>query len=333
MFEYSPIGLYNECIKIGGKVIMYTEISNKLEKSLKGIYRLQKIDTMLMELQGEQENLKVKVSELRKILEKENLDVNKLNNKSIVSVFYSVIGKLEDRLDEEQREALAAKLKYDQAINDLENIKYDISRLSQERNEYLNCKEQYESLFAQKKELLIKSNTATSNRIIEITEQLNDSKNRLNELTEAIYAGKDAIRSLENALNSLDNAEGWGTWDLLGGGLLADIAKHSELDNSRQEIEIVQNKLRRFKTELADVNINSDIHIETDGFAKFADFFFDGLISDWFMQSKINESQKSVLYIKDQVESAVLRLIQLKSQETDLVARLEEELNKLIIKS
>jgi len=130
-----------------------------------------------------------------------------------------------------------------------------------------------------------------------------------------------------------DNTEGWGTWDLLGGGLLADIAKHSELDNSRQEIEIVQNKLLRFKTELADVNINSDIHIETDGFAKFADFFFDGLISDWFMQSKINESQQSVLYIKDQVEGAVLRLIQLKSQETDLIARLEEELNKLIIKS
>lgn len=310
---------------------MYTELNDKLEKSLKGIYRMQKIDAMLYELQKEREDLKNKAFHFKEVLEKENLDVEKLNKKSVAAVFYSVLGKLEDRLEKEQREALTAKLKYDQAIYDLENVEYEISNLSEERKELKDCKGQFELLFVQKKDLLVKSNAVTASKIIEFIKQLNDSKNRLNELQEAIFAGNDALVSLERALHNLDNAEGYGTWDLLGGGLLADLAKHSELDNSKKEIETAQNKLRRFKTELADVSINSEIHIETEGFAKFADFFFDGLISDWFMQSKINASQESVISVINQVENTIYKLNKLEKQENDLILKLEKELNDLII--
>lgn len=311
---------------------MYTELNDKLEKALKGIYRTQKIDAMLNDLQKEREELINTASHFKEVLEKENLDVDKLNKKSVAAVFYSVLGKLEDRLEKEKREAITAKLKYDQAISDLENVEYEISNHSKERNELRDCKEQFELLFAKKKDLLVKSNASAAGKIIDLTKQLNDSKNKLSELQEAIFAGNDALQSLEKALHNLDNAEGYGTWDLLGGGLLADIAKHSELDDSKKQIEIAQNKLRRFKTELADVNINSEVHIETEGFAKFADFFFDGLISDWFMQSKINDSQQNVLSVINQIESTISRLIKLENQENDLIVKLEEELNNLIIK-
>lgn len=312
---------------------MYTEINTKLEEAQKGIYRLRKIDSMLDELQDEQENLKDKVSELKKVLEKENSDVDKLNKKSLASIFYSVTGKLDDRLEEEQREALAAKLKYSQAMIDLENIEYEIDKLSKERTEYEGCKSQYDSLYIQKKDLLMKSDENTAKKILDITRKLNDSQNRLRELREAISAGNKAADSLNNALGSLNSAEGWGTWDLFGGGLIADLAKHSKLDDTKDEVERAQALLRRFNTELADVRINSDIYIETDGFAKFADFFFDGLIADWFMQSKIRESYENVSSVKDQVENVISRLTQLEAQEEDLIRSLKSELSSLVIKS
>lgn len=312
---------------------MYNEINIKLEEAQKGIYRLKKIDSMLNELRSEQENLESKVSKLKKILEKENSDVDKLNKKSLASIFYSAIGKLDDRLEEEQREALAAKLKYSQSMTDLENIEYEIDKLSKERAGYKDCKSEYDSLYAQKKDLLIKSDENTAKKILDITEKINDSQNKIRELREAIFAGNDAAASLNNALDSLRSAEGWGTWDLFGGGLIADLAKHSRLDDTKYEVEKAQTLLRKFKTELADVKINSDIYIETDGFAKFADFFFDGLIADWFMQSKIRDSYESVSSVKNEVENVIERLTQLENQESDLIKNLKSELNNLVIKS
>jgi hypothetical protein len=99
------------------------------------------------------------------------------------------------------------------------------------------------------------------------------------------------------------------------------------------EVDIAHSKLREFKSELADVKINYDIKFETDGFGKFADFFFDGLIADWYMQSKINNSYESVSNVKNHVNSVLYKLQQLKEQETLNVERLENELESIIVKS
>lgn len=64
------------------------------------------------------------------------------------------------------------------------------------------------------------------------------------------------------------------------------------------------------KFEIADVKINYDTRFDMDGFAKLADFFFDGLIADWYMQSKINNSYNSVSNVKNQVTSTIYKLQQ-----------------------
>ena len=319
---------------------MYTEINIKLEEAQKGIYRLKKIESMINELEIEQKNLKNKVSKLKDILEKENEDVDKLSKKSFASIFYSTIGKLDDKLEKEQQEALTARLKYNQALMDLENIEYEIDKLSMERNEYKECSSRYDSLYAEKKDLLMKTDATTANKILDITQRISDSQNRTKELKEAIQAGNSAREAVDtihrtSALNldSLSSAEEWGTWDILGGGLIADLAKHSRIDDTKHEVERAQSLLRKFNTELADVKINSDIYIETDGFAKFADIFFDGFISDWYMQSKIKDSSENVFSVKNQVESVINKLNQLEVQENALAKDLKKELINLVIKS
>jgi len=68
-----------------------------------------------------------------------------------------------------------------------------------------------------------------------------------------------------------------------------------------------------------------------DGFAKFADFFFDGLIADWYMQSKINSSYESVSNVKNQVTSTIYKLQQMESLEKQYLEKLENELKNIII--
>ena len=79
---------------------------------------------------------------------------------------------------------------------------------------------------------------------------------------------------------------------MVGGGLLATAAKHSNIDEAKKLIHGVQIWLRKFKRELADIQITemANMDIQIDSFSTFADYFFDNLIFDWVVQSKINRS-------------------------------------------
>lgn len=312
---------------------MYEDINLQLQEAQQGMLHLQKINSMLENLNNQNISLTEKAVQLKKKLDKEDIDVEQLEGKSLAHIFHTVLGNLDEHLDKERQEALAAKLKYEQAVRDLEQVNYDISNLSSEIEEYKDCESTYRRLYAIKKEMLLQSNSNTAEQILNLTEQINQIKSNRKEISEAIEAGKEAERHLENAANSLSSAEGWGTWDLLGGGLISDLAKHSNIDNAKYEVEETQTALSRFRTELADVKINSDIRIETDGFAKFADFFFDGLIADWFMQSKINASQDSVDNVRNQVQHVLDKLSRMEYEEAGKVEQLEYEINELITKA
>ena len=144
------------------------------------------------------------------------------------------------------------------------------------------------------------------------------------ELLEAINAGKTALHTVNEVLETLDNAEGWSTWDVMGGGLGVDLAKYEELDNAQEQIEQLQVELRRFKTELADVEITADLQITVDGFLKFADFFFDGLFTDWAVLDHINQAQSRVENTKGQIKR-VLTLLKKMHEDVDVQIADEKE--------
>ena len=119
---------------------------------------------------------------------------------------------------------------------------------------------------------------------------------------EAIAAGSDALNTAQAILDELGDAEGWATWDLIGGGLISDLAKHSHLDSAQNNVSLLQSQLRRFKTELADVGSSvSGLQVNIDGFMRFADYFFDGLFVDWMVLDRIQQST-------DQVEETYVRI-------------------------
>lgn len=128
------------------------------------------------------------------------------------------------------------------------------------------------------------------------------------EVNEAIQAGTRALRSLQQARESLNSAGNWGIVDLLGGGLISTFAKHSKMNDAERQIEQARSDLRSFRKELTDVDAFADIHIETGDFLAFADFFFDGLIADWMMQSRINDAKQQVDNAIQKVETVLKRL-------------------------
>ena len=55
--------------------------------------------------------------------------------------------------------------------------------------------------------------------------------------------------------------------------------------------------------------MSTDIDINISSFDTFADYFFDGLIFDWIVQSKINDSLDRVINLDRKVEKLINILI------------------------
>ena len=119
------------------------------------------------------------------------------------------------------------------------------------------------------------------------------------ERQEAIRAGERALTSLHDAEHYLGGARLWGIVDMFGGGGLSGLIKHAEICKATQSVERAKSDLRLFQKELRDVDA---IRIDIGGFLTFADFFFDGIIADWLVQSKIQEARRQVADAINQVE-------------------------------
>ena len=112
----------------------------------------------------------------------------------------------------------------------------------------------------------------------------------LREVNEAIDAADDALYHLGRARKCLNSAGNWGLVDIFGGDLISGLMKHGKMNKAEQEIEEARLSLQRFSKELRDVNGYSSIHI--NDFLTFADFIFDGIVADIFVQSKISEAKR-----------------------------------------
>ena len=128
------------------------------------------------------------------------------------------------------------------------------------------------------------------------------------ERREAVWAGERAKSSLQAALNVLNSARNWGIYDILGGGLISSLIKHSKMDKASGYIEQAKADLRSFSRELVDIQEYANVDLSTGDFWGFADWFFDGLLSDWVMQKRINEARGQLQHAILKVDSVLERI-------------------------
>ena len=114
------------------------------------------------------------------------------------------------------------------------------------------------------------------------------------EVQVAIVAAENALEHLEAARERLGSARSWGVWDLVGGGLLSTMIKHSRMDDAQRELGEACRALRTFSAELVELDAMEGVDLETGDLLGLADYFLDGALADWMMQSRIRRAQEQV---------------------------------------
>lgn len=265
---------------------------SELSRLQQEIIEKKRTDAKLSDLLIQQSDLEKRVAELKREKLNEQGDVDRLQNRSLTAFFYRITGKMGEKLTKEQAEAYAAAVKYDAAEDELNAVNRDVEHCQKVLNRLLWCEQEYQKVFDAKLDQIKASGSTQAQRILELERQSGILKGQKKEVDEAIRAGVKAQSIAETIMEDLNSAKSWSTVDLIGGGILADIAKYDKLDNVQANVKSLQNALRNFRTELADVReqISADIYPEIGDFLHFADYFFDGLFTDWMVRDKINES-------------------------------------------
>ena len=281
----------------------------QLDQLREKMARKRKLSTEVAALEDQRSGLAARVQQLKEETYKEQLDVDQLENFSAAKLFYQIMGKLDERLEKEQAELYAAALRYDSARQELHAVGADLAARREELSLLGNCEAEYNRLLeARARELRQDPQSPTARRLLALEERQAQLAARSKELQEAIQAGYNALSDISSIESALSSAEGWGTWDVFGGGLISDMAKYSHLDDAQQQINGLQRSLSRFRTELADVDIRTGIQVEVDSFLRFADYFFDNIFTDWAVLDRIRRTQSQIHEVDGSVRTILYRL-------------------------
>lgn len=270
---------------------MQDDINDRLTGIKERLRSKQKLEAMLQQAQAVLQKEREKLVPITQVLAAEQADVEKLEGYGLTGLFYTVLGAKESRLEKERQEYLAAKLKHEDCRRAIDDARREIERIQNELAGFQQAEAEYHRLIEEKETLLSRSGDSQSRELLGLAEQLADLESDRHELQEAVAAGEAALRALEQVRSELRSAENWGTWDMLGGGILATMTKHSQIDAARRQAQAAQQLLRRFQEELADAEQRLHVSLQDiSGLTVFADYFIDGLIADWVVQSKIQNA-------------------------------------------
>ncbi|GAB2676353.1 hypothetical protein ACFQWB_08340 [Paenibacillus thermoaerophilus] len=297
-------------------------IRNKGKKS--------RLESRIAHLRGQLRAEEKRVVELMVQLDREQEDVRKLTSLSWTNLFHTLLRSKEEQLEMERQQALAAALRLQESERTVGELKQEIAELLEQLSGVDDAERQYQALLAVRERQLRESGDPQAERLMRLDERISEAEMRLKDVKEAKLAGNRLRSALSAAEECLSQASGWGQWDMLGGGTVSTLVKHSHLDDAREHVHRARRLLDQFRKELEDLRMTAELELETGGFAKFADFFFDGLIADWIMQNRIEQSRSQVRRHLQAVGALLRRLDESQAEAERELARLKLERTDLL---
>lgn len=256
-------------------------------------------------LAGEVAKKQIKAMELKKKLENLNENIEGLHTMSVVKIMTLTREGNQGDLTPHQKAAASAKLQYQEAVNSLNELEREKNLYDEHLLQLGDVASEYELLLQRKTEMINDENNFWSEKLYEVTASEIEVMGAMQELSDAIDAGEHAYYSLQDTLKALEKASNWSTADMPGGGLVTSFMQNSHLDDAKASLHRTERRIRQFQDELIDIeqHENADLHI--GNFFKITDYFYDELIVDWVVHSKISKATKTVIKVQEEVSEFV----------------------------
>ena len=234
----------------------------------------------------------------------------------------------DEKLEKEHEEYFKAKLKFDEQSAKVNMIDRNLENVEERLRNLRNCEREYKELLDKKLEIIKSSGDYyVSSKLSELELDIDKALKAQKEIEEAESVGRSLVGAIDAAQDSLESAQGWGLWDMMGGDMLSSIAKHNNINDAEESYIYISNLLQSFNKELGDVNFASlSFSSTTIAF----DIFFDNIFTDFAVQSKINDALSNTSYLRKNVSDVMNKLEQEREELSLIILNKRKEYEEFI---
>lgn len=142
-------------------------------------------------------------------------------------------------------------------------------------------------------------------------------KENLEQLDCAIEAGNQVLDCLKKAQQQLKDIHTEKIFDRISQGIFKRVAWNTKkIEDANDTIQKAKDLLIVFRKKLRYIEVPNRLKIEIEGFVTFADFFFDSLLADWYVQSRLEKSSEEVEDAMRQISDILDKLFLIRKEST-----------------
>ena len=308
--------------------------SEKLKEIRRNLSMLPLLKERAEKLNNKIKDKEQKVHSLLQKYEKESLDIERLKKDSLSATLLKFIGRYEGKFDKEFQEMLAAKIEYDKACDRVKELYREHSEIM-DRISILKI-EQYayeDELKRREQMLLSRMNDKLSIRYRQLETEREMLTRQLVEMDEALRAAYRVKNTAQNAMEHLDSAENWATYDVwFKGGIFSHMAKYDHIDKAESDFNILSSQIKDLQKELADIDIVNIPEVAgIDSVTRAMDFWFDNIFTDLSVRSQIYENMEQIRALYGKIDAIILNIERNKNKINKMLSDIECKKDELII--
>lgn len=302
-----------------------TYYDEKLQVLQERVQRKAYLIPRLEELKKQKKELEPKLKVLEIYAHNESVDVENLENKTLTSVFYDIIGKKEEKLEKERAEANEWILKRDAAKREFEDVNFEIEKYESELPSLENCEREYVEALDSKLDLIRKTGVVDVDYRAILLEKISFCDNKIQKINEACEIIENAVNILNETIDELNSAELWGEFDMFGRGKIADIKKYDHIGNAETLLFNLKKEISKLKIQIEDINIVVDIDVGLSEFSDTSDWIFDNIFTASNFLDNVDDSKQSVRKAIEQIKRIKTSLENLKDEKAIELTKLQKE--------
>lgn len=304
------------------------EMTGELQLLHRQLARRRKLDLMLEDLRSQLTELEDENAFLREAYLAEQEEVRRDRDESFSALLERLLRRAEQRCAAGEAELCAASMKYETAVRQLSDVQAHIAALLREKAQYAGAETSLTAAFHAQRQHLAAAGPQRAAELLALEQRIAATEAELHEVDEALVAGERVLAAVENAARRLSGAEGWGGVDLLSSGPHAVVAAFAGRGLSvpaENSVYAMQEMLRSYRTELADVELEAGLRMKVDGFLRFADGVFDDLFAASSAWDPVRGVEQRLADAAEQVQAVQTHLAASQERYCAELAQLREQ--------